>query len=125
MGTATAAGLESRDCNARVSARLITVSGIERWSDVKVILLGATGMVGQGVLRECLLDPEVEDVLAIRRNATGQKQEKLHEVVREKAFRADSSSILKIDCIGTPLLLAAKRLRFTKRKWSIEPEEVA
>jgi uncharacterized protein YbjT (DUF2867 family) len=30
---------------------------------VKVILLGATGVVGQGVLRECLLDPEVETVL--------------------------------------------------------------
>jgi hypothetical protein len=27
---------------------------------VKVILFGATGMVGQGVLRECLLDPDVE-----------------------------------------------------------------
>jgi uncharacterized protein YbjT (DUF2867 family) len=30
---------------------------------MKVILFGATGMVGQGVLRECLLDPEVERVL--------------------------------------------------------------
>jgi len=48
---------------------------------VKVILLGATGMVGQGVLRECLLDPEVERVLVIGRNATGQKHEKLHEIV--------------------------------------------
>jgi uncharacterized protein YbjT (DUF2867 family) len=48
---------------------------------VKVILLGATGMVGQGVLRECLLDPEVESVLVIGRNATGQKHEKLHEIV--------------------------------------------
>jgi len=37
---------------------------------VKVILLGATGMVGQGVLRECLLDPGVERVLTIARNAT-------------------------------------------------------
>jgi hypothetical protein len=36
---------------------------------VKVILLGATGMVGQGVLPECLLDPEVESVLTIGRNA--------------------------------------------------------
>jgi uncharacterized protein YbjT (DUF2867 family) len=53
---------------------------------VKVILLGATGMVGQGVLRECLLDPEVESVLAIGRNATGQKQEKLHEVVLSDLF---------------------------------------
>jgi uncharacterized protein YbjT (DUF2867 family) len=31
---------------------------------MRVILFGATGMVGQGVLRECLLDPEVERVLA-------------------------------------------------------------
>jgi uncharacterized protein YbjT (DUF2867 family) len=48
---------------------------------VKVILLGATGMVGQGVLGECLLDPEVEIVLAIGRNATIQQHEKLHEIV--------------------------------------------
>ena len=40
-------------------------------------------MVGQGVLRECLLDPEVVSVLAIGRNATGQRHEKLHEIVRE------------------------------------------
>jgi putative NADH-flavin reductase len=48
---------------------------------VKAILLGATGMVGQGVLRECLLDPEVESVLTIGRNATIHKHEKLHEIV--------------------------------------------
>jgi uncharacterized protein YbjT (DUF2867 family) len=48
---------------------------------VKVILLGATGMVGQGVLRECMLDPEVETVLAIGRNATAQQHEKLREIV--------------------------------------------
>ncbi len=39
---------------------------------MKVILFGATGMVGSGVLRECLLDPEVEQVLAISRRETGQ-----------------------------------------------------
>jgi hypothetical protein len=48
---------------------------------VKVILLGATGMVGQGVLRECLLDPDVESVLTIGRNAPVQRHEKLHEIV--------------------------------------------
>ena len=48
---------------------------------MKVILLGATGMVGQGVLRECLLDPEVETVLTIGRNATAQQYEKLREIV--------------------------------------------
>jgi len=48
---------------------------------VKVILLGATGMVGQGVLRECLLDPEVETVLTVGRSATAQQHEKLREIV--------------------------------------------
>jgi uncharacterized protein YbjT (DUF2867 family) len=49
---------------------------------MKVILFGATGMVGQGVLRECLLDPDVEEVLAIGRGATGQTHPKLRELVR-------------------------------------------
>ena len=35
---------------------------------MKVILFGATGMVGQGVLRECLLDPGIESVLAVGTN---------------------------------------------------------
>ena len=50
---------------------------------MKVILLGATGMVGQGVLRECLLDPEVEGVLTIGRNATAQRHKKLQEIVHQ------------------------------------------
>src|SRR5271157_4089420 len=48
-------------------------------------------MVGQGVLRECLLDPEVESVLAIGRNATGQSHEKLHEIVLSDLFDLSSA----------------------------------
>jgi len=48
---------------------------------MKVILFGATGMVGQGVLRECLLDPGVASVLAVGRSPTGQRHAKLNEVV--------------------------------------------
>jgi uncharacterized protein YbjT (DUF2867 family) len=48
---------------------------------VKVILFGATGMVGQGVLRECLLDSAIDTVLAIGRSPTGERQPKLHEIV--------------------------------------------
>ncbi len=48
---------------------------------MKVIIFGATGMVGQGALRECLLDPGVERVLTVGRSATGQKHEKLRELV--------------------------------------------
>ncbi len=47
---------------------------------MRVLLLGATGMVGQGVLRECLLDPDVESVVAVLRNATGQQHPKLREL---------------------------------------------
>ncbi len=39
-------------------------------------------MVGQGVLRECLLDPTVESVLSIGRRPSGQRHPKLREVVR-------------------------------------------
>jgi uncharacterized protein YbjT (DUF2867 family) len=48
---------------------------------MKVVVFGATGMVGQGVLRECLLDPDVESVLAIGRTASGQAQAKVRDRV--------------------------------------------
>src|SRR5262245_42056708 len=47
---------------------------------MKVILFGATGMVGHGTLRECLLDPGVERLLVIGRNPTGQHHAKLREI---------------------------------------------
>jgi uncharacterized protein YbjT (DUF2867 family) len=47
---------------------------------MKVILFGATGMVGQGVLRECLREPQVEKVLALGRTASGQIDPKLTEL---------------------------------------------
>ncbi|MEP6567976.1 MAG: epimerase, partial [Mesorhizobium sp.] len=53
---------------------------------MKVILFGATGMVGQGVLRECLLDPGVEAVLAIGRGPTGQHHAKLREIIHADFF---------------------------------------
>jgi uncharacterized protein YbjT (DUF2867 family) len=49
---------------------------------MKVILFGATGMVGQGVLRDCLADTGVETVLAVGRSATGVEHPKLRELVR-------------------------------------------
>jgi uncharacterized protein YbjT (DUF2867 family) len=50
---------------------------------MKVILFGATGMVGQGVLRECLLDAGVESVLAVGRSPTGLQHAKLGEIVHD------------------------------------------
>jgi uncharacterized protein YbjT (DUF2867 family) len=53
---------------------------------MKVILFGATGMVGQGCLRECLLDPDVESVLAVGRSPTGQQHAKLREIMHDNFF---------------------------------------
>ena len=47
---------------------------------MNVILFGATGMIGQGVLRECLLDADVRRVLTIGRTATGVQHAKLREI---------------------------------------------
>lgn len=43
-------------------------------------------MVGQGVLRECLLGPEIDSVLSIGRTSTGQTHQKLREIVRKDMF---------------------------------------
>jgi uncharacterized protein YbjT (DUF2867 family) len=48
---------------------------------VKVLLFGATGMIGQGVLRECLIDSDVARVVTVGRRPIGQKHAKLTELV--------------------------------------------
>jgi len=53
---------------------------------MKILLFGATGMVGQGVLRECLLAADVELVETVGRSATGQRHSKLREVVVADLF---------------------------------------
>ena len=50
---------------------------------MKVILFGATGMVGQGVLRECFIDAGVTEVLAVGRSPTGVQHAKLREVLHD------------------------------------------
>lgn len=53
---------------------------------MKVILFGATGMVGQGCLRECLLDASIERVLVVGRSPTGQHHAKLREILHHDFF---------------------------------------
>src|SRR5262245_25365887 len=47
---------------------------------MKVILFGGSGMVGQGVLRECLIDPGVATVLSVGRSSLGVQNPKLREI---------------------------------------------
>ncbi|HTT65795.1 MAG TPA: NAD-dependent epimerase/dehydratase family protein [Bryobacteraceae bacterium] len=73
---------------------------------MKVIVFGASGMVGQGVLRECLLDPDVENVLSVGRSAAGQAHPKLRELMHRDFldFSAIESSLAGFDacffCLG-------------------------
>jgi uncharacterized protein YbjT (DUF2867 family) len=73
---------------------------------MKIILFGATGMVGQGCLRECLIDPEVETVLAVGRSPTGVRYAKLREIVHANFldFSAIESQLAGYDacffCLG-------------------------
>jgi len=53
---------------------------------MNILIFGATGMVGQGVLRECLLASDVERVVAVGRNPTGQRHPKLHDLVHKDMF---------------------------------------
>jgi uncharacterized protein YbjT (DUF2867 family) len=75
---------------------------------MKVIMFGATGMVGQGVVRECLLHSRVETVLSIGRSATGQQHEKLRELMPRDFFdfSAMESELAGFDacffCLGVP-----------------------
>jgi uncharacterized protein YbjT (DUF2867 family) len=73
---------------------------------MKVILFGATGMVGQGVLRECLLDASVESLLVVGRSPTGQRNPKLREILHTDFmdFSAIESELAGFDacffCLG-------------------------
>ena len=48
---------------------------------IKVIVLGSTGMVGEGVLHECLKHPSVSAVLVINRRPCGVVDDKLTEII--------------------------------------------
>ncbi len=73
---------------------------------MKVLLFGATGMVGAGALLECLSDDRVASVTAIVRTATGKSHPKLREIVHQDFLSYDSlrSEFTAIDacffCLG-------------------------
>lgn len=53
---------------------------------IKVIITGATGMVGEGVLQECLVHPDVEKVLVINRKSCGIAHPKLTEILHTNFY---------------------------------------
>ena len=53
---------------------------------IKAIVTGVTGMVGEGVMHECLLHPDVEQVLIINRKSSGVSHPKLKEIIHSNFF---------------------------------------
>lgn len=53
---------------------------------IRAILTGATGMVGEGVLMECLLHPDIEKVLVLGRRPCGISHPKLSEIIHPDFF---------------------------------------
>ncbi|WP_159466691.1 epimerase [Dyadobacter sp. 3J3] len=53
---------------------------------IRVIITGTTGMVGEGVLHECLLHPQVESVLIINRKTIGIIHPKIKEIIHQDFF---------------------------------------
>ena len=64
---------------------------------IKAIITGTTGMVGEGVMHECLNHPDVEEVLIINRRKSGFQHPKLKEIIHNNFY--DFSDI-KIELIG-------------------------
>jgi uncharacterized protein YbjT (DUF2867 family) len=56
---------------------------------MRVAIFGATGMIGKGVLLECLDDPRVEHVLLVTRNRVDITHQKIRELLRQDFFRFD------------------------------------
>ena len=65
---------------------------------MNVVLFGASGMVGSGVLAECLRDETVAGVVAVVRRPLHQAHPKLTEVVVEDLFSLDA----QVEELGTP-----------------------
>jgi hypothetical protein len=52
----------------------------------KAIITGSTGMVGEGVLLECLRHPAVDQIVVVNRKPCGISHPKLHEIVHDNFF---------------------------------------
>lgn len=59
-------------------------------TDVRVIITGTTGMVGEGVLHECLQDPGISSVLVINRKPGSIQHPKLKEIIHGDFFELSS-----------------------------------
>ncbi|HWH51567.1 MAG TPA: hypothetical protein VN651_08475 [Gemmatimonadaceae bacterium] len=74
---------------------------------MRIVIFGASGMVGQGALRECLLADDVREVVSLVRTPTGVTHSKLREIVHRDfhGFAPIADQLSGLDacffCLGT------------------------
>jgi len=74
---------------------------------MRIVIFGASGMVGQGALRECLLADDVREVVSLVRTPTGVTHSKLREIVHRDFhdFAPIADQLSGLDacffCLGT------------------------
>ncbi|MEO8414023.1 MAG: NAD-dependent epimerase/dehydratase family protein [Ginsengibacter sp.] len=91
-------------------------------NDIKVIITGATGMVGEGVLFECLQNPAVSEVLIVNRRHYEMEHPKLKELIVPDFFQVDqlSYNLVRYDgcffCAGISSV-GMKEDRFTRNTY--------
>jgi uncharacterized protein YbjT (DUF2867 family) len=91
---------------------------------MKVVITGSSGMVGQGVLLECLEHPNVTEVLVINRKSIASKHPKINEVLIDNFFEFDSieQQLIGYDacffCIGTSAV-GKKETEYTKTTYNL------
>src|SRR5262245_5366098 len=73
---------------------------------MKVLLFGATGLAGSGVLRACLAAPDVTEVRVVVRRSTGVRSPKLREIIHDNFldYSAIANEFAAVDtcffCLG-------------------------
>lgn len=77
---------------------------------IKVIITGVTGMVGEGVMLECLRNPQVDSVLAASRKPLDFSHPKLKTFVVPDFLKIDTHA----DQLGTTRVSTARELVLTE-----------
>ncbi|MDO5623012.1 MAG: hypothetical protein Q4G24_16345 [Paracoccus sp. (in: a-proteobacteria)] len=71
---------------------------------MKILLFGASGMIGQAVLKEAIADPQVTQILSLVRKPTGVTDPKLTEIARDDFLNYDDLDLHDVDaclfCLG-------------------------
>lgn len=85
---------------------------------MKVVLFGATGMIGAGALLECLADDRVHEVLVVTRSSTARRNPKLREIIHEDFFNYDNLASEFASCEACFFCLGVSSIGMSEDKYT-------